>query len=478
MKKLLLLIGSAFLLLLAVLLFNTFTSSSSQPSFESVTGIDVAEKAVANFQQAIQYQTISYTDRSRMDTASFIAFQEFLEETYPLVHEKLEKQLFNYTSLFTWKGSDPTAPGLVMMGHYDVVPVDSNTMGEWEEAPFSGTIREGKIYGRGTLDDKINVIAALEAVEALLAEGYAPKKTIYLSFGHDEEIGGDQGAKLVAEHLKAQKANISFAIDEGGFIAGKEITQTKGPVAIINTGEKGYVSYKLTINTPGGHSSNPPADNTIGSLAKAIAALEENQFPYRVVPVMKTQMERMAPAMNNFGMRMAMANPWLFGSFVAEFSNAHTTTAPTIIEGGVKDNVIPTQASVVVNFRIMPGETGEDIEKHIHETVNDERIKLELYDILNEASPISDHNSESFKLLERTIIELFPEVTVSPGLLGGGTDSKHFIGIADQVYRFYPTRIDPECLTCFHGNNEHISVANYKETIQFNYQLIRNFCEL
>lgn len=478
MKKLLLLIGGLFLLLVGILLFNTLMVSSSQPSYDAVQPMEISDKAVMNFQKAIQYPTISYTDRSRMDTAAFEGFLAYIQEAYPLVHEKLDREMFNYTPLYTWKGSDPNAPGLVMMGHYDVVPVDSNTIDQWDAGPFSGEIKNGSIYGRGTMDDKINVIAALEAVETLLGKGYQPRNTIYLSFGHDEEIGGDEGAKKVAEHLKAKGVPISFAIDEGGFIANESITQTKGPIAMINTGEKGYVSYRLTIHTDGGHSSAPPADNTIGSLAKAITALEGNQFPYKMLPVMEAQLEKMAPAMDGFFMRMVMANPWLFGSFMAEFANAHTTTAPTIIEGGVKDNVIPTQASVVVNFRIMPGDTGEMIEQHIAETVNDERISIEKYDILNEASPISDHESDSFKLLERTIIEMFPEVTVTPGLLGGGTDSKHFIGVADQVYRFYPTRINPECMSCFHGNNEHISASNYKETIQFNMQLIKNFCEL
>lgn len=477
MKKILLLLGGLFLLLILSLLVNTFLVKNTQATYEQVKGIEVSEDAVSRFQQAIRFPTISYTDRTRMDTASFLAFLEFLESSFPLVHEKLERKLFNYTPLYIWRGSDPNASGMVMMGHYDVVPVDSNTLDKWDEAPFSGKITDGQIYGRGTMDDKINVLAALEAVEVLLAEGYQPKKNIFLSFGHDEEIGGDEGAKQVANYLKEAGEKIEFAIDEGGFIAGKEITQTKGPLAMINTGEKGYVSYKLTIKTDGGHSSNPPADNTIGSLARAITALEENQFPYKSLPVIKTQFDKMAPAMESFPMRVVMANPWLFGSIMSKVANYRTTTAPTIIEGGVKDNVIPTQASVVVNFRIMPGDTGEDILKHIKETVNDERIEVELHHQLNEATPVSDHNSASFKLVERTIIELFPGVTVSPGLLGGGTDSKHFVNLAEQVYRFYPTRISKDCMTCFHGNNEHISVANYKETVQFDYQLIKNFSE-
>ncbi len=477
MKKLLKLLGLLILILAAVLLFNTFTLSSDQPAYDAVAPVSVPDQAIDHFRTAVTFKTVSYTDRSRIDTAEFRKFQAFVRETYPLVDSLLDRKIFNHTLFYTWPGTDPKKPGVVLMGHYDVVPVDSSTMDKWEAGPFSGDLIDNKIYGRGTLDDKINVIALLETAEMLLSEGFKPGQNIYLSFGHDEEIGGDQGAKQAAEYLRSLNLPVAFALDEGGYIAPKELAHTRNQVAFINTAEKGYVSYKLKINTPGGHSSEPPKDNTIGSLAAAITRLENNPFPYHMAPLVKTQIEKVAPALDNFGFRMAAANKWLFGKFILEGMNAHTTLVPTIISGGVKDNVIPTEASVVVNSRIMPGETPEDVLNHIRKIVKDDRISVEVYMQAGLPTPVSDAGSDSYKLLEKTILQLMPETTIAPGLLGGGTDSKHYIGIAENVYRFYPMRIETDCMSCFHGNNEHISVDNFKGVVQFCYQLIRNLNE-
>ena len=195
-----------------------------------------------------------------------------------------------------------------------------------------------------------------------------------------------------------------------------------------------------------------------------------------MIPVIEKQIEMIGPSFP-FVQKMAFANPWLFGGQILQGLNAHTTIAPTMISAGVKDNVIPTEANAVVNFRIMPGETSEDVRDFIIRTVDDERIRLETISNVNEPSPVSSYESNSYKMIQQTILELFPDIIVTPGLLGGGTDSKHFIGIAENVYRFYPTKINPQNFTGFHGNNESLSVENYKEVIQFNYQLIKNINE-
>lgn len=473
-KKLLLALLGIVLLVLIVVIVKTLTFSSSQPEYEAVTVPEVPANAVERFQESIKFKTISYARGGTIDTAAFLGFHQFLVDAYPTVDSVLEKQLFNYSLLYKWEGTDPSMDAVVLMGHMDVVPVDESTMSEWEADPFSGELIDGRIIGRGTMDDKINVIALMETAEMLITEGFQPSRTIYFSFGHDEEIGGDNGAKLIAEHLKSQGEKIAFAMDEGGFIADGVIPGLSKPIAMINTGEKGYASFKLTINTPGGHSSQPPANNTIGSLATAITKLEENQFEYQMLPILKKQMQKIGPHFPEFSKRMAFANTWLFGEMILEGFNAHTTIAPTIISGGVKDNVIPTEAHVVVNFRILPGESVNFVKEHIISTIEDDRIRVETIGHSTEPSTMSSDESDGYKLIEQTIIELFPDIVVSPGLLGAGTDSKHFIGVANDVYRFYPTRINPSNMTGFHGNNEHCAVDNYKEIIQFNYQLIKN----
>ena len=477
-KKILLSILALIALLVIIVIVRTMSFTSDPVTVEKVEPIQVPEIAITRFREALTYKTISYFEEEQRDTAEFLRFHQFLADSYPMIDSLLEKKIFNYSVLYKWKGSDESKKGIVLMGHFDVVPVDTSTMDKWEALPFSGDLKEGKIYGRGTMDDKINVISWMETVEILMNEGYQPEQTIFFSFGHDEEVGGDNGAKLVADYLEEQKIDISFVLDEGGFIAEAGMLEgLEKSLAMINTAEKGYVSYRLTINTPGGHSSAPPSDNTIGSLAKAIVLLEENQFDYEMVPLLETQISRIGPHFTDFKAKMAFANTWLFGEKILEGLNAHTTTAPTMIAGGVKDNVIPTEASVVVNFRIMPGETADNVKEHIVKLIDDDRINVEVLNQSTEPSSFSDTNSDSYKLIEQTIYQLFPDVVVSPGLLGGGTDSKHFQSVADNVYRFYPTRINPDNRGGFHGNNENITVYNYFETIQFNYQLMKNLLE-
>lgn len=472
-KRIFFLLFLAMLLFVAVLLIKTVTFSADVMQVEKITPVTVSDQAVLHLQQAIQLPTISTEKDQVADTVPFVRFGEFLQSNYPLVDSLLEKKAFNYSWLYKWQGSASSLAPVVLMGHLDVVPVDSATIDQWEAPPFSGAIKNGKIYGRGSMDDKINVVAIMEACEMLLKQGYSPKRTIYFAFGHDEEVGGENGARLMAEYLGSQGIRPEFVLDEGGFIADGMIDGIDKSLALINTGEKGYASFKIAIRTSGGHSSNPPTDNTIGSLAKAITELEANQFSYRMIPVVEEQIKRVGPYFE-FGKKIAFANTWLLGKPILQALNAHTTIAPTILEGGVKDNVIPTQASVVVNFRIMPGETVADVRKHIESVIADDRISIESVGDENEPSRVSDHNTPSFQLIEKTIRQLHDDIVVSPGLLGAGTDSKHFLPICDNVYRFFPNRVNPSNVSGFHGSNEHMSVSNYYETIQFIHQLMLN----
>ena len=359
------------------------------------------------------------------------------------------------------------------MSHQDVVPVDGPTLSQWEAPPFEGKITDTHIIGRGTMDDKGTLMGVLEAVEKLLSEGFQPKRTIYIASGHDEEVGGPRGAKKIAEHLKAQGVEALITLDEGGYFAEGMVPGLDKPVAMINLAEKGFASFRLIVRTNGGHSSAPPKENTIGILAKAIVDLENNQLPYKLIPPITEQLEYLGPELP-FPNRLFFANPWLFKKPILEALNAHTTTAPTIIDGGVKNNVIPTVAEATINFRILPGETIESVQAHIESVVSD-TVKVEPVGFLTNPSGVSSTDSEAYEVVQKTIRGLHPEVLVVPGLLGGATDSRYFQEISEQVYRFYPIRITPESMTRFHGIDEKISKENYQEIIQFSYQLIKNF---
>lgn len=474
MKKFIYGILLVILLLLCILLFNTFSLTSKQVSSEPIKELTISDKVFTNLSKAIQYPTISYSEDAIPDSTAFHAFHDFLKETYPLTHEHLTLEKVNeYSLLYTWKGSDKNKKPIILMSHQDVVPVDEPTLGDWEAGPFDGEITDTHIIGRGALDDKASLIALMESVEQLLKESYTPSRTIYLAFGHDEEVGGSNGAAKIASLLKERGVKAAMTIDEGGFLADGLIPGIDNTVAILNLGEKGFASYKLTVETNGGHSSAPPKENTIGMLAKAIVELEKNQFPYKLVEPVNHQLDYLGAELP-FTKKIAFANPWLFKGPILEALNAHTTTAPTIIDGGLKNNVIPTVAEATINFRILPGENIEGVKKHIENIISD-KIKVEPVGFLTNPSPISSIESESFKTIEKTIRSVFPTSIVVPGLTGGGTDARYFYDVSDDVYRFYPIRLNPKSLTRFHGIDEKINKENYKELIQFSYQLIKKF---
>ena len=474
MRKIILLIAAVMVSLASILVFNTLMLSSKQVASERLERLNLSDEVFQNLSKAIQYPTISFGEKVPVDSIAFIGFHRFLEATFPLTHAKLSLEKINtYSLLYTWEGSEASKKPIIFMSHQDVVPVDKPTLKDWEGGPFEGNISKTDIIGRGAMDDKASLIALLEAVERLLEESFKPSQTIYLAFGHDEEVGGSKGAAEIAKYLKSKDVQAAMTLDEGGFLAENMVPGIDKPIAMVNLAEKGFASFNLIVKTQGGHSSQPPKENTIGMLAQAIVDLENNQLPYKLVKPIDYQFEYIGAALPFFK-KLAFANPWLFEKRILESLNAHTTTAATIIEGGVKNNVIPTLASATINFRILPGETIASVKQHIESSISD-KIEVVTVGFLTNPSPVSSIDSDAYTILEKTIRSMFPNSIVVPGLVGGGTDARYFYEISDDVYRFYPIRVQPESMTRLHGIDEKISKDNYKEIIEFSYHLIKKF---
>jgi carboxypeptidase PM20D1 len=371
------------------------------------------------------------------------------------------------------------------MAHQDVVPVPAETEPDWTHPPFSGAIVDGHVWGRGALDDKAGLMGILEAVEALLAAGFRPRRTLHLAFGQDEEVGGTQGGAKIAQLLRSREMRPEYILDEGGFIAEGVVPGVAAPVALVGIAEKGYLTLELSVAGAGGHSSMPERSTTIGILSRALVRLEEHPFPADLA-CSRLFFARVGPGMP-FHKRLALANLWLFAPWVERMlsrsaemnAGIRTTAAPTLLSAGVKENILPARATAVVNFRILPGERTEGVIERVRKVVADPRVQIRARELRSEPSPVSEVSSAGFALLERTIRQVAAaDLLVAPYLVVGATDCRHYSDLCDNIYRFSFIRVGPEDLKRVHGTDERIAVEDYAQLIRFYAQLLRNTQEL
>jgi carboxypeptidase PM20D1 len=477
-------IVAILVVLVAVVAIKTamFTSKQVAAGKQVTFAID-ADKAAERLSGAIKFKTISNIDYDKFDYSQFKGLQEYIEKSFPLVHSTLEKKVINdYALLYTWKGSDSSLKPILLLGHQDVVPVAPEG---WKHEPFSGDIADGYVWGRGTLDDKGCVLNIMEAAEYLIKDGFKPTRSIYFAFGHDEEIGGMQGARKIGEYLKAQNLQFEFAVDEAMLITKGAVPGVKQPAALIGIAEKGYLSLELIADSTGGHSSMPPKQTAVGVLAAAVDKLEMNPFPIRMTGPAAGLFEYLGPEMA-FPYNMLFANMWLFGPVIegqlaaSNATNAaiRTSTAPTMFQGSNKDNVLPTRAVAVVNFRILPGESVRSTQDRVIQVINDPRVKVQpMGEAANEPSPISPTDTWSYTTLSKTIREVMPDVLIAPMLVMAGTDCGHYEALCPNIYRFLPQRLYGDDISLIHGTNEKITISNYVEGISYYIQLMKNFSQ-
>jgi carboxypeptidase PM20D1 len=477
MKKVFVLIGAVVFIMLVVVLTKTITNApgAHQKSSELVP---LPAEALAHMSQAIQIKTETPNDAFQFDTATFLTYRKFLEKAYPLVHKNLPRTTidsFNY--VYEWKGTDTSLLPMVLMAHYDVVPVEASAIKLWHAVPYGGEVKEGYIWGRGVIDDKSSMISILEAAELQLAKGFQPKQTILLCFGADEESSG-RGASAVVKYFKSKNKRFDLVVDEGGEISTEEMKDIKRPIASIGVGEKGYVTLILTVQKAGGHSSIPAASTAIDILSKGLYQLREKQMPAKLIPPIKAYLERVSGYTEDFGKKIALSNLWLFEKQVLNnlaetpTSNAliRTTIVPTIINSGVRDNVIPTFATAYVNSRILPGETQKDVYNFVEKTVNDTNIKITYYNNYSSSpSPTTDVNSKAFKRVETVINSIVDDVLVAPMLMVGATDSRNYREVSDGVINFTPITNAKG----YHGIDERLMVTDFQKCINFYSLLIQ-----
>ena len=315
---------------------RTVMFARQQRAIEPIEGVTVDAGAVAEHLAAsVRCRTVPLDDKGTPDPEAFAQLHRMLEETYPLVHQKLKREVINgYSLLYTWQGSRSDLEPVMLMAHQDVVSADP---AEWTHPPFEGKIVDGFIWGRGTLDIKNQLIGIMDAAETLLAQGYRPERTILFGLGHDEETGGVNGCKVMGQQLKERGVRLAGIVDEGGGISAGLAAGVRGAVGLIAVSEKGYLTVEFNVQGQPGHSSTPPPQTAIGTLARGLARLEAHPMP--------THLRRLRPMYHGIGraapiyLQVAFANVWLFGPFLRRWlmavpemnASIRTTTALTII---------------------------------------------------------------------------------------------------------------------------------------------------
>lgn len=441
------------------------------------------DRYIKNLSAAIQIPTIANRDESLVDWSKFDEFHAFLREAYPLIHEKLELQIISTRSLmYHWKSAHPEKEPVCMLAHQDVVPVTPGTEDDWIHPAFSGEVADGYIWGRGALDIKNHLIGVMEAVETLLEEGYVPERDVYLCFGHNEEVmteGDACGAYCMMNWFKERGIKLDSVIDEGGAILPVNV---KGVInrnlAGVGIAEKGHVDFEISVAAKGGHSSQPPKHTALGELSRIVCELEKHQFKAELTPQLTSLFNEIGKS-TTYPVRCVASNlPILKPAIEKVCSNIpavasmmRTTTAVTMANGSPAPNVLPQKASVVANFRIMPGQTVEDVEAHIRKYAGP-KAEVNLVGGKN-PSKISPTDSRAFKVISDICKGMNPKNIVAPYLVMGGTDARQYEDVCDNIYRYSPFLVNTQLLLTTHGTNERIPIDALEDGVAFFKRYIR-----
>ncbi|MCI2050109.1 MAG: M20/M25/M40 family metallo-hydrolase [Lachnospiraceae bacterium] len=486
-----LIVIALILLFLAVLLIRAALfkpAAKEKTNFEAVSVN--SEKAVANLQELVRCKTVSYHDHTLEDEAEFQKLLGLLPKLYPNVWKTCAFRRFpDRGIMFTWKGTNEATGGkgageseqaeaAVLMAHYDVVPVDA---ANWQEPPFDAVIRDGVMWGRGTLDTKVTFNGILTAADELIAAGFRPKQDIYMAFSGQEEIDGP-GATHAVDYFRENKIKLSMVVDEGGAVVRGVFPGISGPCAMVGIAEKGLLDLSYKVRSEGGHASAPKPHSSFGVLARALQRVEAHPMKMILSEPVRKMFDTLGSE-STFGCRILFANLWAFG-WILDLAtrkkggtfNAllRTTVAFTQMQGSPVPNVIPTEASLLSNIRIAPTDSIEHVKQELEKRIADDRVKLEVSgDYSMDPSPVSRTDCDGWKRVVNAVQGTWKGSLVTPYLMVQCSDSRHYRDISDRVYRFSAMDLTAEEMELIHGNNERIRLDVVARSTEFFYRLIR-----
>jgi len=481
-------IAALVVVFFVALIIRTATYRKDKTPQRLVIDEDVSQEAAAtHLQEAIRFSTVSMVDEYKDNSAPFLAFRQWMFDTYPLFTSQASLTVIaGYSLIFHLKGTDPTLKGACFLSHQDVVPAPTDG---WTHDPFGGELAEdGYIYGRGALDMKCHLVSVLEALEYHLAHGTVFKRDIYVCFGHDEEPGQSfEGAPNIVKHLKAQGVEMEYVLDEGGTgIEGKTLF-SEGLVAMVGAAEKGNGDLEIVVHGTGGHASSPRFPSANGRLATVIKKIEKHYMPTHITPLSRKTFLALAPHTNPL-FKFFMVNSDVFSPLfrfilgkASSVTNAliRTTLAPTMLWGPDARNVLPREVKLNVNYRTLTGDTAEDVRRHLEKLLH-RYIKKGIVSIhmlgYSDPSAVADVDSAAYNVLAKSIRQTFPDVSVVPYTMVGATDSRFYYPLTQNVYRFGPFVWGFDDESRVHGLDERIRPEQMGRAVQFFVNLMRNSC--
>lgn len=470
---------AVFLLFIGVLLVRAAVFRPKVLSCKAPQPVNIdRNKAVNALQSLISCKTVSYSDPSLEDNKAFEQLLELLPSLYPQVFKLCTIQQFPERGLLLrWPGKASDSP-VVLMAHYDVVPAAEEL---WERPAFQGILENDVLWGRGTLDTKAAVNGILSAAEHLISQGFIPNQDYYFAFSGSEEINGN-GAKYIVEHLIQQDIHPALVLDEGGAVVEKVFPGVKGKCALIGIGEKGMMNVEYSVSSNGGHASAPGTQTPISILAKACLSVLRHPFPMRINRPAAQLFDTLGRH-STFLYRIIFANLWCFRPALDLICRqqggelnalVRTTTAFTQAEGSAARNVLPTQAKLVSNMRLNPGDTVDSAVNYLTKTIADDRVTLRVLEGFD-PSAVSTTDCDSYRKVSSVVGQTWPGVIVSPYLMIQCSDARHYGALSDRVYRFSPMELTAEERKTIHGNNERITVDAICKTVEFYVRLMKEF---
>ena len=433
----------------------------------------------------VRCATVSNADPDLVDWNEFEKLHNCLREMYPNVHRVMEReQLGGYNLIYRWQGTDPSRKPIAFLSHQDVVPVGEES--EWVHPPFSGLDDGENIHGRGALDMKQQMVMVMDACERLIKEGYTPEEDVYLCFGQNEEIGNlpkMTGADLMAHTLKERGIRFDCVIDEGGTIVSGKTFGITPRVAVIGVTEKGFCTFRLEAESEGGHSSRPPRRTALGRVCQATYRLETHPPKPEMLPPVQTMLETVVPYMKSLPTRFLVANLWLCKGLFMKLACSTSllrailsnTYAATQAEGSPQDNVLAQKPWIGVNCRILPSSDAEKAKAHIEKVIKDPKVKVTIAKTHQEHS-ISPHNTKAFAAIDTITNRYYPGTLVTPYIQFGGSDSRNYYQVSDNVYRFMPVCLERDVNEYgVHRANEYLPKADLGRGVAFFMDFIKEY---